>query len=499
MNRILFILMLCIPFFGFGEEEKKPEPELKEELIETHGVVHIDGNRLSYTAHTGTMVLKDEEGKNKASVFYIAYTKNMEKDKSERPITFCFNGGPGSSAIWLHIGVLGPRRVMISDDGEIPPPYRFTDNHYSILDQTDLVFIDPVSTGYSRAAPGEDPKQFHSVNEDIKWVAEFIRMYTTKNNRWGSPKFVMGESYGTTRAAGLAKHLHDEHMMYLNGVMLVSSVLNFQTIIDSDGGNDLPYILYLPTYTATAWYHNKLPLELQKLPLQNVLKEAEGFAITQYAQALMEGDSIRDETKDRIKRQLAKYTGLSPEYIERSNLRPNIFCFTKELCRHENRTVGRFDSRFKGIDHNHNGERIEKDPSADIIMGGFAAAFHYYVHSELEWKKDEPYKVFGNVFPWNYDRAQNSFLNVSHDLRTAMTRNPHLHLFVGSGYYDLATPYFATNYTINHLGIDSTLKDHIQMEYYEAGHMMYTHKPSLEKLRRDLIRFIEKALPTQTS
>lgn len=504
LTSLLFISLLCLQMPARAEdptpvEQSQEQPskrEIKEEQSETTHTITIGGEDIHYKATAGTMILKDSEGKSKASVFYIAYTKEGVENTAERPVTFCFNGGPGSSAIWLHLGVFGPKRVELSEEGYAVPPYRVIDNQYSILDRTDLVFIDPVSTGYSRAAPGEDPKQFHGVEEDIKSVAEFIRLYTTRNKRWGSPKYLAGESYGTTRAAGLAGHLHDHHRMYLDGVILLSSVLNFQTLYDGNRGNDIPYMLYLPSYTAAAWYHKKLPQELLQKPLQKVLAEVEQFVIDDYSQALLKGRRLSDDEKSKVTEKLAYYTGLSEKYITRTNLRINIHRFCRELLRDEERTIGRFDSRYKGIEADGVGEYSRHDASADAIFGGFAAAFNQYISKDLKWEKDEPYKVLSReVWPWDFGKTKNEYLNVSETLREVMTRNPRLKVFIASGYYDLATPYFATEYTVDHLGLDPSLDDHIKIHYYDGGHMMYTHRPSLIKLKQDLNHYLKNSSP----
>lgn len=467
---------------------------LKEETSITNGTVNIGGTEIHYKATAGNMLLKDDNGDPKASVFFVAYTKEGVEDSSTRPVTYCFNGGPGSSAVWLHIGVFGPKIVSLDDDGYALPPYRLVSNPYSILDQTDLVFIDPVSTGYSRPAPGEDAKQFHGVEEDIQWVAEFVRLYTTRYNRWDSPKFLAGESYGTTRAAGLANYLHENMNLYMNGVILVSSVLNFQTLNDDKKGNDLPYILSLPTYAAVAHYHQKLPEDLQKRSLPDVLKEVETFATTTYTLALMQGDNLGENERKTIAQQLARYTGLTETFITRSNIRIPLLRFSKELLRDEERTIGRFDGRYVGIDSDHASEMFESDPSADAIFGAFTASFNHYVRSELKWEKDEHYKIIANVAPWNYGNAKNEYLSVGETLRSVMNRNPSLRVFVASGYYDLATPFFATDYTFTHLALDPTLRPHITMKYYDAGHMMYTHRPSLVRMKKELSEFISATI-----
>ena len=477
------------------DKKDKPAPPA-EKIVKSKHTVVIDGQEIAYTATAGTLILKDEEDKPKASLFYVAYTRDGVEDMARRPLTFSFNGGPGSSSVWLHMGVVGPRRVLMSPEGDmLPPPYTLVNNEYSLLDVTDLVFIDPVSTGYSRAIPAEEAKQFHGVEQDIKSVGEFIRLYTTRAKRWASPKFLIGESYGTTRAAGLSGHLQSEIGMYLNGIMLVSSVLNFQSI-RFDLGNDLPYILFLPTYAAAAWFHKRLPGDLQSQELRAVLAEVKAFAEHEYTLALMQGARLPDKERRQIVTRLARYSGLSKTYIEQTNLRINIHRFVKELLREERRTVGRFDARFKGIDRDAAGEHHEYDPSYAIIQGAYTAMLNDYVRSELRFKSDLPYELLtGNVQPWDYSKFQNQYVNVAETLRGAMTQNPFLKVFVGNGYYDLATPFFATEYTFEHLELDPSLQEHITMDYYEAGHMMYLHEPSLAKLKADLARFLTAALP----
>ncbi|MBS1249323.1 MAG: hypothetical protein MAG431_00899 [Chloroflexi bacterium] len=443
------------------------------------------------------MILKEEDEESgevaKASVFFIAYTKKDGEERGTRPITFSFNGGPGSSSVWLHLGVLGPRRVEMGDAGNLlPPPYRLVNNEFSLLDETDLVFIDPVSTGYSRPVPGEEAEQFHGVEKDVKSVGEFIRLYTTRYKRWTSPKFLIGESYGTTRAAALSGFLQERHGMYLNGIMLISTVLNFQSG-RFDTGNDLPPILFLPTYTATAWYHKRLPDDLQN-DLRKTLDEVEDFALNEYTLALMKGATLPDEERQKIIEKLARYTGLSREYVERTNLRVNIFRFVKELLRDERRTVGRLDSRFTGVDHDAAGEGFEFDPSYAAIQGPYTATLNDYVRRDLEFENDLPYEILTSLYEkWSYGKFKNQYVNVAETLRKAITQNPFLKVFVANGYYDLATPYFATEHTFNHLGLDPSLRENISMAYYEAGHMMYVHEPSLAQLKKDLAEFVRES------
>jgi carboxypeptidase C (cathepsin A) len=488
------------------KEEQTTPPPLKDILAESKHSVIIAGQEVHYTVTCGTMVLKEEaekkgdkegesEGeKPRASIFFVAYVRDDIEDRRKRPLTFSFNGGPGSSSVWLHLGLLGPRRVLLDDEGFAdPPPYTLVNNDYSLLDKTDLVFIDPVSTGFSRVVPGEKSKQFHGFKKDIESVGDFIRLYTTRYQRWTSPKFLIGESYGTTRAAGLSGYLQERHGMYLNGIMLISSILNFQTT-DFHTGNDLPYILFLPSYAATAWYHHRLSDDLQK-DLQATLAETEAFAMGDYANALMQGDDLKDEDRLLVSRRLARYTGLSEDYIDRSNLRIEIFRFTKQLLRHTKRTVGRLDSRFKGIDRDSVGERFEFDPSMNNITGPYTATLNDYVRGELNFVSDLPYEILTErVYPWSYAEFQNEYVNVAETLRKAMTSNPFLKIYVANGYYDLATPYLATRYTFKHLSLDKSLHGNLRMGYFEAGHMMYIHLPSLMRLRADLIDFITWAV-----
>lgn len=490
MFRKIILIMLASSCSLFADKTEDL-PSLESQSLTAHSVA-IDGKELKYEATAGTMLIKGDDGKNKATIFYTAYTKEGTSDFGKRPITFCFNGGPGSSSVWLHLGTFGPRRVLFDDNGYAQPPFSLVDNEYSLLDYTDLVFIDPVSTGFSRACLGEDPKQFHGVDEDVKSVAEFIRLFLTKNNRWGSPKYLAGESYGTTRAAALAGYLHDEKHVYVNGIILISSVLNFQTINDHQNGNDLPYILYLPTYARAAAYHQKLKPELQN-NLQKTIEEVQRFALTDYASSLMQGDDLDPKTRQEIIAKLSLYTGLSKDFIDRCNLRINNMHFAKELLRNERRTIGRFDSRYQGIDSHGCGETFEYDPSADSIFGAFTSTFNDYIKTELKWQPTEEYKVLTSVSPWNYGKAAtNQYLNVGETLREVMTKNPSINVFVGSGYYDLATPYFATDYTMNHLNLDPSLRSHITKKYYNGGHMMYVQKESLIKLKKDLADFFKK-------
>lgn len=481
-------------------KDKAPEPE--DNIVTTKHTLKIGNREIKYTAQVGTVVLREEvdkEGhKAKAEMFFIAFTRDGVRNRGKRPVTFSFNGGPGSSSVWMLLGLLGPKRVPLAKDENerLAPPFQATDNEYSLLEETDLVFIDPIGTGYSRPLSGEEtnPDEFFSFRRDLDSVGEFIRLYTTRNRRWSSPKFLIGESYGTTRASGLAGHLQDRHGLYLNGVMLVSVVLNFQTLLFKDG-NDLPYLLYLPSYAITARHHGKLAKKYQEMDEAAFLDEVREFATTDYNVALTRGDGLADDEYDRIAKRVASYIGLSPSYVMGSNLRVPIMRFVKELLREEGYNVGRFDSRITGVDKDDAGEFFERDPSFDIVHGVYSACLNDFVRGDLGFESDLPYEILSfKVMPrWNYDEFQNSYVNTAETLRSAMGKNPALKVFVANGLYDLATPFFATEYTVDHLGLRDGLQGNIEMGYYPAGHMMYVNKRSLASLSKDLKRFVKNA------
>lgn len=456
-----------------------------ERASTTEHTVTVDGVEIRYRAVAGTMIvgLEDRE-KPKGKLFYVAYTRTDVEDSERRPITFCFNGGPGSSAVWLHMGCLGPRRVRL-DVGQVPRPGAMAeDNPMSLLDTTDLVFVDPMSTGYSLPDDGKGG-DYHGVTSDVESVAEFIRKYTTRNNRWSSPKYLAGESYGTTRAASLAKHLQDRHGMYLDGLVLVSVALKFQTLMFHDG-NDLPYVLYVAGYAATAAYHGKVHAE----DLGRLLTDAETWAYDRYAPALLRGTSLSEAEQDSIARELSAFIGVSPEFIRRCNLRVELGRFCRELLRDRRTTVGRLDSRFTGQAADAAGERLEVDPSMSALYGAYTSAFHRDLRARLNYEEDELYEVLNlkanQAWKWDQD---NRYLDVTGDLRQVLLDNQHLRVLVASGIYDLATPVTATDYTLNQLGLEPERRGAVIHHKYRAGHMMYVHEPSLVALRRDLLAF----------
>jgi carboxypeptidase C (cathepsin A) len=483
----LFLLAAVVA----AEKTPPPPPDAQDQISTTQHTVTIGGAAINYTARSGTMILKDDEGKPRASFFFTSYTKDGA-DPARRPITFTFNGGPGSSSVWLHMGAFGPKRVNYLDDAghAAKPPYRLVDNENTLLDITDLVFIDPVTTGFSRAIPFKDAEKFHGVDADVQSVGEFIRLWTTRYARWASPKFLAGESYGTTRAAGLSGWLGSQGF-YLNGIVLISSILNFETA-RFDTANDLAYPLFLPTYTAVAWYHKKLSSDLQGGTLENAVAMSEKYALGPYTLALMQGDRIGDEERRNVAAHLANLTGLSAKFIQDANLRVTLGRFDKELLRDQRRTVGRLDGRFTGVDRDAAaGDGPDFDASYAAIFGEYTAVFNDYVRRELKFETDLPYEILTDkVRPWSYDRAQNRYVDVAETLRGAMSQNPYMKVFVANGYYDCATPFAATKYTFARMGLDPEVRGNVSMDFFEAGHMVYIDRAAHARLKKDVAEFI---------
>ena len=456
--------------------------------------LNVNGRPFKYKATAGTIQMKDETGKAKADVFFVAYDKQpAAENPASRPITFVFNGGPGAAAVWLHIGTAGPKRVRLNEEGDAPPPpYGLVDNESTWLEASDLVFIDPVGTGYSRPAPGEKQEQFSGIEEDVRWVGEFIRLYTTRYQRWASPKFLAGESYGTTRAAALSDFLLDECGINLNGIVLISTVLDFQTL-SFGGGTDLPYLVYLPSYTATAFHFKKLPSDLQG-DLNKALREAEEWAMTEYVQVLARGYTLEPARRAEAVKRLARYTGLPETAVDKADLRIDPELFRTMLLEDQRRLLGRFDTRMTGYDRQVLRREAEWDPSYSQYEAAYSGAINDYLRRELKFETDVRYEVLtGRVHPWNFGRGGEGYTFVAHRLRQAMIKNPYLKVLVCSGYHDLATPYFATKYTIDHMDLSPELRRNVREAYYTGGHMMYHRIESLKKLNGDVKAFIAEA------
>jgi carboxypeptidase C (cathepsin A) len=506
MYKVMLASFLLPIVFLFQAPGITPRPSETPKLIETPAVqkdeppivtkhsARLGSRTLNYSVTTGFMPIKNAvSGETEARIFYMAYTLDGVSDPRSRPLMFSFNGGPGSASVWLHLGALGPRRVKMLDDGMMPaPPYEMVDNDQSWLDQTDMVFIDPVGTGYSRASKPELAAKFFGVNGDIESISEFIRMYLGRNERWASPLFLVGESYGTTRAAGLSNHLF-ERGIGLNGIILVSTVLNFQSIRFADN-NDLPLVLIFPSYTATAWYHKRLPAELQRKPLREVLKESEEFAANVYGPALLRIDRLSAAEKQTLGERFAALSGLNRTFVEHNNFRVDLGEFNKELLREQRRTTGRLDSRFVGFDKDSAGDGVDFDPSMTAIRTPYTAVFNDYVRRQLNFKSDVEYYILGGGItgPWNWN-TNNAYADTSQALSSALRKNPYMMVLVASGDYDLATPYFAAEYTVSAMNLDPQLRQNFSFAYYEAGHMMYIEKNSLKKLKDDVARFMQTA------
>jgi carboxypeptidase C (cathepsin A) len=474
---------------------------LREESSTRSGQVRIAGALIDYDATVGDIVVRDDDGKPRARMTFVSYTRRGV-DPVSRPVTFAFNGGPGSASVWVHLGAFGPKRAELDAEGFPvgPPPGRLVDNEDSILDVTDLVFIDPAETGWSRPAPGVETAEFTGYTNDVESVGELIRHWVSRHGRWASPKFVAGESYGTTRSAGLAGFLQSRYGMHLNGVVLLSSVINWQTKV-FNVGNDLPYPLILPTYTAAAWYHDKLGDRFASL--EQALDAAREFALGEYASALMLGDRLAGERRAAVRRRLAELSGLDEDYLEDADLRVEIFQFTKELLREEGRTIGRLDARYTGVDRADTGERFDYDPSGAVFDAYYVSLLKDYLRRELGFDREALFRhsAGGEVRPWDYHetgRTQgygtNAYANYAETLRAAMHENPYLHVLVLSGYYDMATPFFATDYTIDHLQLDPALRANVETVTFEAGHMMYVKRSELTRMRNAFVDFVARAL-----
>lgn len=510
------LLFICLPT-GLSAQQRRHHPPVPKRAVKpgakkprvgfqlppkgqvvTQHTIRINGQALNYTAAAGTLPLRNSHGKLQARVFYIAYTVNSSGHPSKRPLTFCFNGGPGSSTVWLHIGGIGPERVALQPNGLLPPPpFRIANNPETILPFTDLVFIDAVGTGYSRAVNRATGRKFWGIDGDLRAFGEFIRMYLNRNNRWTSPLFLLGESYGTTRAAGLAGYLERQGIA-LNGISLLSTVLDFRTLSFAHN-NDLPYVLYIPSYADTAWYHHKLSPTLEKQPVSKVSAQVKAWAENTYAPALMAGSSLSAARKQAVARQLALYTGLSYKYVMESDLRIPNQRFDKALLRNRNLIVGRLDSRYTAWSYNSVGEYPHYDPSDAALTPPFTSMVYNYMRRGLNYKTDLYYYILGGgIGPWNFSRGRaywGGYANLSGSLRRAFEKNPYLKLFIGMGYYDLATPYMAVQYTINQMHLAPSARSNISTGFFHTGHMIYVDKAALRELHNDLYAFYKKAAP----
>jgi carboxypeptidase C (cathepsin A) len=470
----------------------------KAEKSATQHKIVIGGAKISYTATAGTLIVRNAEDLPYASIGYTAYTKNDISDPSHRPITFAYNGGPGSSSIWLHMGALGPRRIVTSDAiSTPPPPYNIINNEYSVLDRTDLVMIDPVGTGFSKAVGKAKKKDFWGVDPDIESISRFIRQYITDNGRWNSPKYLLGESYGTTRSAGVVNYLQKKEGMAFNGVILVSMATDLElAFADYIPGNERSLPLTLPTYTAIAWYHKVLPDPPTELA--PILREVRAFALGEYMHALAQGCELPDADRKAIIEKLHRYTGLSSDYLDKANLRVTLPKFTSEILRERRDTVGRLDARFVGVMFDPLGEFSEYDPQDAATTPAFAAAFLDYMHRDLNFGHGQTYVMqaaAGDTWDFRHEIEggwmTQPVVNTGVDLAHAMGFNPNLRVLVLQGIYDLATPFFATEYMVSHLNLRKDLRTHIEVKYYDAGHMMYIHEPSLKKFKHDVAVFID--------
>ncbi|HYV97368.1 MAG TPA: hypothetical protein VE967_07955 [Gemmatimonadaceae bacterium] len=470
-------------YFGLAEEK----------VSTTSHTARVDGRDIKYTATVGTIPIRLDNGQIQARMFFVAYTKDGE-DPRTRPISFLYNGGPGAATIWLHMGSFAPKHVRMAEDGFQPaPPFVLEDNENSLIDATDMVFVDAISTGYSRTAMGVSSEQFHGQAGDIRAFGEFINGWLSTYNRWSSPKYLIGESYGTIRSAGLSQELQTRHGIDLNGIALISSLLTYQTLSPAPD-NDVAWASNIETFTADAWYYKKLPADLQSKSLKQVVDESRAFAWGEYMSALTKGNTLTDAEKNAMAAKLARFTGLPASFILSANLRVSAERFRKELLRDKRLTVGRLDGRFTSLDLDAAGERQEFDPSNQALQGPYTALFQDYLRNELKWETDLHYPTSGNVRPWTYD--QNTYMDMTEALRGTMTRNPFLKVFVAIGYYDMATIMGGAEFNFTHLAYDKQVTDRVSYGYYEAGHMIYIRPSAHKALKSDLVKFINSSKNT---
>jgi carboxypeptidase C (cathepsin A) len=498
---LLFAALCAAPVFaqGRGGQPQAAPPsdstprvetagEKEEKISQTSHTMRLDGREIKYTATTGTLPIRLDNGQLAARMFFVAYTKDGE-DAKTRPVSFLYNGGPGAATIWLHMGSFAPKHVEMAAEGFQPaPPYRLVDNESSLLDVTDMVFVDAIDTGYSRVVAGVNNQQFHGQSGDLRAFGEFTNTYLTAYSRWPSPKYLIGESYGTIRSAGLAQEIQERHGIELNGIVLVSSLLTYQTLSPAPD-NDVAYAANIETFTADAWYHKKLPPDLQSLPLKQAVDQSRAFTWGDYMLALTKGNTLTDAERTAMAQKLARFTGLSTQFVLNANLRVSAERFRKELLRDRRLAIGRLDGRFTSIDADAAGEREEFDISNSALQGPYTAMFLDYVRNELKWESDLHYPSSGNVRPWTYD--QNRYMDMTEALRSAMTHNPFLKVFVAIGYYDMATVMGGAEFNFTHLAYEKQVTERVSYGYYEAGHMIYIRPSAHKALKTDVARFIQ--------
>ena len=495
---LIILLLLAVPVAAQRGQNPAQQPAAQpsgresagpaeEKTSQTSHTTRLDGHEIKYTATAGTLPIRGDDGKVEARMFYVAYTKDGEDPKT-RPVAFLYNGGPGSATVWLHMGSFAPKHVQMAEDGFQPaPPYRLVDNESSLIDVSDLVFIDAISTGYSRTMEGVNPAQFHGQQGDLRAFGDFINEYLKTYSRWPSPKYLIGESYGTIRSAGLSQELQTRHGIELNGIVLVSALLTYQSISTSPQ-NDLGYISYFPTYVTTAWYHKRLSPDLEAKPVKQIAEEALSFATGEYATTLLRGNSLSDAERKAMAQKIARLTGLSPAYVEQTNLRIDPGRFRKELLRDKRLVVGRLDTRYTATDVDAAGETEEFDPSNTALQGAYTAMFMDYVRNDLKWDSDLHYETSGNVRPWTY--VQNSYMDMTEPLRSAMAKNPFLKVRVEAGYFDMACVFGGAMINFWHLAYDKVFTDRVSFGYFEGGHMMYTRPSAHKALKADIAKFI---------
>jgi carboxypeptidase C (cathepsin A) len=498
---LLSCALFSTPGFAQGRGGQPPQPtgndstprvetagEKEEKISQTMHSMRLDGREIKYTAVAGTLPIRLDSNQVAARMFFVAYTKDGE-DAKTRPVSFLYNGGPGAATIWLHMGSFAPRHVEMAADGLQPaPPYHLVDNESSLIDVTDLVFIDAIDTGYSRVMPGVSNQQFHGQSGDLRAFGEFINNYLTAYNRWTSPKYLIGESYGTIRSAGLSQEIQERHGIELNGVVLVSSLLTYQTLSPAPD-NDVAYAANIETFTADAWFHKKLPPDLQGLSIKQAVDQSRTFAWGDYVLALTKGNTLTDAERTAMAQKVARFTGLSAQFVLNANLRVSAERFRKELLRDKRLTIGRLDGRFTSLDADAAGERQEFDISNSALQGPYTAMFLDYLKNDLKWESDLHYPTSGNVRPWTYD--QNRYMDMTEALRSAMTHNPFLKVFVAIGYYDMATIMGGAEFNFTHLAYEKQVVDRVSYGYYEAGHMIYIRPSEHKKLKNDIAKFIQ--------